>query len=122
VQRWRELLPQPVGEQQIGGRGEEWTAALALAAKRAVAVERRETLPAQRTFVAGTVAGAACELLVDGDGLLVRGKCPCSHHRRAGMRSGACRHLLALRMVAFAGGEAGQRVESLASRAERWFR
>jgi hypothetical protein len=122
LQRWRELLPQPVGEQQIGDRGAEWNASIELAAKRTVRIERREELPQQRTFVAGTAANVACELLVDADGRLVRGKCPCAHHRRAGVRQGACRHLLALRMVAFAGDSAGAGRESWASRAERWFR
>jgi hypothetical protein len=120
LQRWRELLPQPVGEQQFGDRDPEWIAALGITTRAQVRVVRREPLPGSRTFVAGEADGVACELVADGDGLLVRGECPCRHHRRAGLRRGACRHLQALRKVAFAGDAAG--TESWANRAEHWFR
>ncbi|MGC3967920.1 MAG: hypothetical protein QM775_11285 [Pirellulales bacterium] len=47
------------------------------------------------------------ELLVDADGVMKRGKCNCSHHFKAGLRMGPCRHLQALRNAAWQDDPAG---------------
>ena len=51
----------------------------------------------------GKVVNQPVELLLDADGAIRRGKCLCSHHHKAGIRMGPCRHLLALRQLALRG-------------------
>jgi len=98
--RWRSILPSAIGEAQIGGRNPELLAGQALTAARRVALARDEELPRNGRLLAGNVDGHACELTLDGEQRIKRGKCVCSHHRRAGIRKGPCRHLIALRMFA----------------------
>ena len=102
IYRFRSIMPQPLGEADVGGPSPEVLAACGAVERGEARVERREVLATDRTFASGTVGKQACEVLFDADQRLLRGKCGCSHHRRAGLRNGPCRHLLALRMVAAA--------------------
>lgn len=113
VQRWRAILPGHANDLAVP-RNPEAEAAAQLRAQ----VERREQISPQRSFVAGKVGGTPCECVVDSDGQLSRGKCLCGHHRRFGLRNGACRHLLALRASAVADAIPA---DSWTTRAERWF-
>lgn len=98
--RWRSILPAPVGEAQIGGRDPELAAGVELASGGKVRVTRDEPLPRNARMLAGHVEKVECELVLDAEARIKRAKCVCSHHRRAGIRRGPCRHLIALRMVA----------------------
>ena len=51
-------------------------------------------------MLAGQAADRPVELVLDGDGRMLRGKCTCSHHYKGGLRMGPCRHLQALRTTA----------------------
>ena len=88
-----------------------------------VTIESEQQAPGEAKLYAGKVEGKPCELLVDADGLIKRGKCLCGHHQKAGIRMGPCRHLLALRSAAMQG-ESGQEesVTRWYDRLQRWTR
>ena len=115
--RWRQVLPIALGEAEMGPPNPELVASRDVA-RRAV-IESQQTTASGLTVIVGKGKGAGgawqAELLMDGDGRIRRGKCGCSHHRRAGIRRGPCRHLLALRQVALKG-QADQ-----AETADRWY-
>jgi len=64
-------------------------------------IESRTAAPSGGVIFTGKVQGTPVELLIDADGRIKRGRCLCSHFRKAGLRMGPCRHLLALRWTAF---------------------
>ncbi len=99
VYRWRSIMPAAVGEAQIGGRNPELLAAQELVISGATRIARDEALPRNARLLAGKAGNNPCELVLDGDARIKRGKCDCGHHRRSGIRKGPCRHLIALRMV-----------------------
>lgn len=100
VYRWRQVMPMAVGEAEIGPENPELLASRTIASRRQVNIESRQEAPRGGVIYTGTAEGKPVELLVDGDGMIRRGKCVCGHHRRAGIRMGPCRHLLALRHAA----------------------
>jgi hypothetical protein len=100
VYRWRSVMPQPLGEAELGPENAELVAARNLIAQHKALVTAQQDVGDGKTLVTGLVDRQAVELLLDADGLIRRGKCPCPHHRRAGLRQGPCRHLLALRQAA----------------------
>lgn len=97
VYRRRQVMPFALGEEQLGPPPEEQTAALLLVRNRRVKLARRDAAPGGATLLAGRVESYDCEVLLDADGRMRRATCGCSHHHRRGLRSGPCRHLLALR-------------------------
>ncbi|MEN6627683.1 MAG: metal-binding protein [Candidatus Sumerlaeia bacterium] len=103
VYRWRQVMPRPVAEEQIGGEHPELEAARELVAKNAIQVVKREEAGPRRELIAGKGDKLKFEILIDADGIIRRGQCACAHHRRGGLRNGPCRHLQALRMVAWGG-------------------
>lgn len=104
--RWRSILPMPVGVAKIGDRSPELLAGLDMSSSGAVRIARDEALDRGKRLLVGKAANQACEVLLDSEARIKRGKCECSHHRRAGLRKGPCRHLIALRMVAMSPGAA----------------
>lgn len=101
--RWRQVMPVELSEAQLGKESPETEAAFQLVAQRQVTIEREERTPSGLELITGTVGGRAVEVLIDGDGRMVRGKCNCSHHFTGGLRKGPCRHLQALRNAAVGG-------------------
>jgi hypothetical protein len=97
--RWRQIMPVAVSLQQLGGgESPETEAAKQLVAQgRQIKVDRDETTDSGLRKVTGKVENRPVEVLLDGDGRIVRGKCTCSHHFTGGLRKGPCRHLQALR-------------------------
>lgn len=120
VYRFRAILPQALGEADVGGPNPELLAACTHVERNEAKVARREVLPANRTFAGGAVGKQECEVLFDADQRLLRGKCGCSHHRRNGLRNGPCRHLLALRMVATAASPASAVTDPWQQLVARW--
>lgn len=122
VYRFRPVLPMAVGEAEIGPENAEAAASRTILAARRVKIESREEAPRGAWVVAGQADGKPAEVLVDGDGRIRRGKCVCSHHYRAGIRMGPCRHLLALRQAALAAGGAGGEAQADVwyARLRRW--
>ena len=104
--RWRQVMPVALSLSQVGQDSPETEAARDLVARRQAKVTRDEQTPSGLRLLAGTAGNRPAELLLDGDGRMVRGKCTCSHHFKGGLRMGPCRHLQALRTVALGGGPA----------------
>lgn len=101
--RWRQVLPVALSLEQARPADPETLAGQRLAADHQAFVEKDETLPSGMRVVAGSVPDRPCELVLDGDGRIVKGKCNCSHHFTGGLRRGPCRHLQALRRAALDG-------------------
>src|SRR5205085_1597413 len=100
---WRQVMPVALSLEQIGPENPETVAAREFIAQRQVKVKQDERTPNGLRLLAGQVANQAVELLLNGDGLMMRGKCACSHHFKGGLRRGPCRHLQALRNSVLAG-------------------
>lgn len=98
VVRWRPLLPQALGEAELGPEPTEIAEGRALWRKGAVVLAAQEEVAGKRVW-SGKVDNTSCELLLDGDGVLKKAKCTCKHFHKQGIRGGPCRHLLALRLA-----------------------
>jgi hypothetical protein len=101
--RWRQVMPVALSQEQIGPENPETVAAKQIVADRQVKVKQDEKTPSGLRMLAGQAANHPVELLLDGDGRMIRGKCNCSHHFKGGLRRGPCRHLQALRNSVLAG-------------------
>jgi hypothetical protein len=112
--RWRQIMPSSLSLRELGPDSPETEGARELVEKRQVRLSRDEMSASGLRVLEGRAAGTQAEVVLDGDGRIVRGKCTCSHHHRFGLRAGPCRHLQALRRAA----QEGQRPSSL----ENWFR
>jgi hypothetical protein len=102
VYRWRQLMPQALGEAEMGPEHPELAESKKIIARRWVRIESREDAPRGGVVLCGDAGGQSIELLIDGDGRVKRGKCGCEHYRKFGMRNGPCRHMLAMRSFASA--------------------
>ncbi|MCO6046611.1 metal-binding protein [Aeoliella sp. ICT_H6.2] len=100
VYRWRQVMPMPVGPAEIGSESPELVASRRILQQRHTAIISRTIGPSSLDIVVGNADGKSVKLVLDADGAIKRGICDCSHHRRAGIRRGPCRHLLALRAMA----------------------
>ncbi len=96
--RYRQILDEPIGESLIGEEPEELTMGRKLFADRRVKITDQQQLPMGRRLVTAVIDGTSCEAILDSDGVMSKATCPCTHHRRFGIRKGPCRHLLALRL------------------------
>ena len=101
--RWRQVMARPLGEADIGPENEEMAQARGLVARGKVKLTSRQDDPSGKRLLVGNADGKPVELLLDADGVIKRGKCLCGHHRKAGLRMGPCRHLLALRQAVLQG-------------------
>lgn len=101
--RWRSILSRRLGEKEIGPEDPELVAHRDLLRRGEVVVESDDEGPKGQRLLAGSAATEAVDLTLDADGVIRRGSCGCSHHRKAGIRRGPCRHLLALRAAALGG-------------------
>ena len=97
VYRWRQVMPAPLTWAQIGAENPETEAAREIVTRGQVTLLRDEQTSTGLRLLAGRVPDRSVEVLVDGDGRIVRGKCTCPHHFKNGLRRGPCRHLQALR-------------------------
>jgi hypothetical protein len=111
--RWRQIMPVAVAQSQIGPDHPETVAARELIEQNKVNLTRDERTPQGLRVLAGKIPERPVELLLDGDGRMLRGKCTCSHHFKGGLRMGPCRHLQALRLAAMGG--------KTPSTLERWY-
>jgi hypothetical protein len=103
VYRWRQIMPVALSIGEVAQTNPESAAAKELVTKQQVSVKRDERLPSGLRILEGKAADKPVELLLDGDGRMLRGKCSCSHHFTGGLRRGPCRHLQALRTAASEG-------------------
>ena len=96
--RWRQIMPQEVGEREKGSENTELTASREL--KSRAQLQSSEETSNGMVRHQGKVERYVVEVVLDADGQIKGGKCDCGHHRRGGIRTGPCRHLLALRAAA----------------------
>ncbi len=115
VYRWRQIMPAPVAAGQIGADNPETEAARSLTDR--VRIQRDERSPSGLRLLTGLAPEKPVEVILDGDGRIVRGKCNCSHHFKNGLRKGPCRHLQAVRAAALRPPS-----EKQPGTLERWFR
>lgn len=97
VFRWRQVLPMALSDREMGPPHPEMAAAQGIMIHGSVKVETRENAPRGGSIVTGKVENQSCEVLIDGDGIIRKGKCRCSWHFKFGVRNGPCRHLQSLR-------------------------
>lgn len=99
VYRFRQVMPVPLGEAQLGEENPELAAARQLTLRSNAKLERVDSTE-HGTLLSGRVEGSPVELIVDLDGRIRRGKCVCGHFRKYGIRNGPCRHMIVLRSLA----------------------
>lgn len=107
VFRWRQIMPRALGEAELGPENVEAAASRELVRAGRVRVDSSVAAPGGGTIFVGEAESKPVELLMDNDGRIKRGRCLCGHHRKAGLRMGPCRHLLALRWQAMNPGRKG---------------
>jgi hypothetical protein len=108
VYRWRQVMPAPLTESQIGSDDTETTEGRLLLGRAKFEITRDERSPTGTRLIQCSIHDRQSpdrnvEMVVDADGRIVRGQCKCSHHFQAGLRRGACRHLQAVRNHLFVG-------------------
>ncbi|MGI9456164.1 MAG: metal-binding protein, partial [Aeoliella sp.] len=121
VYRWRQIMPMPLGEAELGPESLELLASREILSERNIQVESQTDVSGGGTLLVGTVLGKQVELALDRDGVVRRGKCTCSHHFKSGIRRGPCRHLLALRAAALGlGSDKNDSAVTWYNRIKRW--
>jgi hypothetical protein len=105
VYRWRQIMPVAVSLDQLGPESPETVGARELVNRHQVKISRDDRSPSGLRILAGKVGDREkeVEVVLDGDGRILRGKCTCSHHFQFRLRKGPCRHLQALRTAATSG-------------------
>lgn len=93
--RWRQIMPQVLGEEQLGPENAELVASRQIT--RDISVKPFVEGPNHTKLYTGKVQNRDVELMLDRDGVMKRAKCDCSHHFKGGLRRGPCRHLIAFR-------------------------
>lgn len=94
--RYRQIMPQPLGEAQLGPESPELAAARLLIINRKYELIDRQDGPNLSRVLIGKAEGKPVEILVDPDDRIKRGKCVCGHYKQYGLRNGPCRHMIAL--------------------------
>ena len=107
VFRWRQVLPMALSDRELGPPHPEADAARKIIAQGSVVVETKQPGPRGGSIVAGKAENKPCEALVDGDGVIRKGRCLCGWHNRYGIRNGPCRHIQALRDLVWMSERAG---------------
>ncbi len=95
--RWRQVMPMELSDREISPPHPEVVAARTILARNQLTISSRESGPRGGTILMGKSEGKSCEALVDGDGMVRKGKCQCKWHYRYGIRNGPCRHIQAMR-------------------------
>ncbi len=98
VYRYRPVLSVELSETMLGPEPPEVVDGRRLFRERRVTIERDEFLSPARRFVAAVVGDTRCEAVFDPDNAYARAKCSCSFFHKSRLRSGPCRHLLALKL------------------------
>ncbi len=95
--RWRQVLPMALSDREVGPPHAEFVGARQLIRERLVVVESQDDAPRGGVVVVGKVEGKPCEAMINGDGMVRKGRCVCGWHFKFGIRNGPCRHIQALR-------------------------
>jgi hypothetical protein len=97
--RWRQIMPVPLGEAELGPGNPELLAAQQLLKSKQVKLLQQQYDEQGQATITGQVANREVEVFLDRERQIKRGKCRCSHHYQFGIKNGPCRHLQALRML-----------------------
>ena len=102
VYRWRQVMPAPLTESQIGTEDTETIEGRGLLKRGKFEITRDELSPTGTRLIQCSIrdrlsSNRDIEMVLDADGRIVRGQCKCSHHFQSGLRRGPCRHLQAMR-------------------------
>jgi hypothetical protein len=100
VYRWRRIMPNALGEADLGPENSELAESRKLVASKVVTILTSESTANNGLHLTGKAGGKPVELWMDQDGRINKGRCVCGHHQKAGIRMGPCRHLLSLRSLA----------------------
>lgn len=101
VYRYRQVMPEVLGEALLGPEHPELVAGRAIPqAATGVVISRNEMISDGRRMLMAKVEGTSCEVIFDADLVMKKAKCSCSFFHKSGLRAGPCRHLIALRIVA----------------------
>lgn len=98
VYRYRSVMPEPLTAGKVGVHP-ELMGAEALVDAGNVILTRQEPVDG-KVLLQGDVDGTHCETLLDGDGGFKKARCSCSYFYKNKLRTGPCRHLLALKLIA----------------------
>jgi hypothetical protein len=101
VYRFRQVMPMPLGDEQLGSENPELTGARQLMLTSKIVVESTQQIE-RGVVLVGKADGSPVEIMIDLDGRIRRGKCVCGHFRKYGIRNGPCRHMITLRYRATA--------------------
>jgi hypothetical protein len=99
--RFRQVMPAPLDEAQLGPENAELNEARHLIAAGNAKLEAVDR-SMRGAALTGRVESKPVEILIDLDGRIRRGKCVCGHFRQFGIRNGPCRHMIVLRSLAAA--------------------
>ena len=97
VYRWRQMLPMALSDKELGPSNSERDGAEEILKVGTAMVETLTEVRDGGVVLVGKSAGKPCEVLVDVEGRITKGKCVCGHHYQFGLRNGPCRHLQSLR-------------------------
>lgn len=95
--RWRQVLPMALSDREFGPPHPETDAARKIIAQGKVTIETNQPAPRGGFIASGKAENKPCEALINGDGVVGKGRCVCSWHYQYGIRNGPCRHIQALR-------------------------
>jgi len=104
--RWRQVLSMPLSDRELGPPHPEFAGARQILQQRKLQIGSRDPAPRGGFIVTGKAEGKPCEVLINGDGVVKKGKCVCSWHFTYGIRNGPCRHIQALRDFVWNGDQA----------------
>ncbi len=99
--RYREVMPFALSEAVLGPDHPELAEGRRIArgtGKAGVKILRDEALPGGRRLFVFKALDTSCEAVVDADGAFKSAKCTCSFFFKNRLRSGPCRHLVALKL------------------------
>ena len=100
--RWRQVLPMALSDQEVGPDHVELLGAREMVQLGRVKTQSSVVGPRGGLIVTAVVDGKPCEVLIDADGMVKKGKCVCKWHHKFGIRNGPCRHIQAVRDIQFA--------------------
>lgn len=115
--RWRQIMPRAVGEAEMGPPHPEMAASKQILSQGRIELGQEQEVTRGMTLWTGKVESTPCEILMNTDGLIKRGKCLCGYYRKYSLRNGPCRHMLALRGMTWDKDQTEQRFEDTKS----WF-
>lgn len=105
--RWRQIMPQALGESELGTEHPEMIGCRKIMERRSTKINSCQPNE-QGLHITGLVDGCQTSIQLDSEGRIRAGECVCSYYREFGLRAGPCRHMLALRWKSQQAGEGAE--------------